>query len=512
MFSIVNTFLSWFVSRRMNDINQSLIQPLLTQQNIGLQLLATGQNTTYGKLNHFNKIKDLKTYKKNVPIATYETLQPLIARTLQGEQKLLWPSDINWFAKSSGTTDNKSKYIPVSKECLELTHLQGGKDVMSLYYNSFPNSQLFTGKCLILGGSHANNPAHEEIKIGDVSAVMMQNMPLISQFFRAPDLEVLLINDWEEKLEKIIRATRYENITHIAGVPSWMLVFIKKMIADTGSNHLHEVWQNLELYVHGGVNMQPYMSQYNNLINPEAMNYFQTYNASEGFFAIQDRPNANDMLLMLDYGIYYEFLPIENVNDENPLTLSLADVELNKNYALIISTNAGLWRYALGDTIKFTSIAPHRIVVTGRTKAFINLLGEELMIDNAEKALQQVCKKMQLTILEYTAAPYFEENTAIAYHEWIIEVEQELNNEQQQQLCLLLDQELKLQNSDYEAKRHKNIVMQLPKIHIVKSGTFYKMMQLNGKLGGQNKIPRLSNERVVLDDFIQKLNQIKSSI
>jgi len=419
---------------------------------------------------------------------------------MKGEHNILWPTKISWFAKSSGTTSDKSKYIPVSKETFEDCHIKGGKDLMSIYCNNNADTKIFSGKGLILGGSLQDNELDSESQCGDVSAVMMQNMPFLAQFIRTPDLSVSLLEDWEEKIEKICELTINENVSNIVGVPTWTLVLLKKICEKTGKRNLMEIWPNLELYVHGGVSFTPYKEQFQQLLQSKELQYYETYNASEGFFGIQDRADADDMLLMLDYGIFYEFLPLEDLNNDHPRTLQLDEVEVDKNYALILSTNAGLWRYTIGDTIKFTSINPFKIQVTGRTKHFINAFGEEVIVDNTERALTLACQKTGAVVKEYTVAPVYITGHDKGCHEWLIEFETPPND--LAHFTTILDDSLKDINSDYEAKRFKDIALKMPIIHSIEKGTFYNWLKSKGKLGGQYKVPRLANDRKYVDELL----------
>ena len=500
---ILNPFITWFFRQRMGDVEQFVHHPHETQQHVFDYLLSKGKQTKYGKLHQFHTIETVEEFKQAVPICNYESLFPYIDRIMKGEQGVLWPTEINWFAKSSGTTSGKSKFIPVSKETLEECHFKGGKDVMTLYCTENEESQVFSGKSLIMGGSHQVNEHNSNSKYGDVSAVMMQNMPLLGQFIQTPGLQVALLDDWEEKLDKMVEVTIEKNVTSIAGVPTWTLVLLQKIVERTGKKTISEVWPNLELYTHGGVNFAPYRSQFEQLISNPNMNYYQMYNASEGFFAMQDRNNAKDMLLMLDYGIYYEFLPVEELQNETPNTLSLSEVEIGKQYALIISTNSGLWRYNIGDTIEFTSLQPYRIKVTGRTKAFINAFGEELIVENADFAIEQACKATNAIMSDYTAGPLYFGNGEQACHEWIIEFEREPKSIEQ--FATILDEQLQQTNTDYQAKRHKSIALTAPKVHLAPKGFFTKWLQKKDKLGGQHKVPRLKNDRSLLEELLPEL-------
>ena len=501
--TIVNSIFTWIMKKRMHQIELFVKYPYDVQDEWFQTLISTAQNTEWGKLHGYSGIHNQEQFKQQVPIQTYESLKPYIEKMLRGEQNVLWPSEIKWFAKSSGTTNDRSKFIPVSEESLEECHFKGGKDLLSMYCNNRPDARIFTGKCLVLGGSHQINQLNSDSCYGDLSAVLIKNLPIWAEFYRTPEMSITLMENFEEKIEKIARVTIDVNVTNIAGVPTWNLVLAKRILEITGKSNLLEVWPNLEFYFHGAVNFNPYREQFKKLIPSEGMYYMETYNASEGFFGIQDQSNSEEMLLMLDYGIYYEFLPMENFHKENPQTLRLDQVELNKNYALIISTNAGLWRYMIGDTIKFTSLNPHRIQITGRTKHFINAFGEELIIDNAEKGLSKACQETGAVIRDYTACPiYFRGNDA-GGHEWIIEFEQKPDDIER--FTDVLDQTLREVNSDYDAKRFKDLALRRPLVHLAPDGTFYHWMKNRGKLGGQHKVPRLANDRAYVDEILKML-------
>ena len=431
---------------------------------------------------------------------SYEELSPYIERLRKGEQNLLWPQEIRWFAKSSGTTSSKSKYIPVSEDALEECHFKGGKDVLTIYCNNHPDTRIFTGKGLTLGGSHAISEYDSEAYYGDLSAILMQNLPFWAQFIRTPDLPIALMDEWEHKIETIAKVTAAEDVTNISGVPSWALLLLRRVLEITGKSDIHEVWPNLELYVHGGVSFTPYREQYRKIIPWDGMNYLETYNASEGFFGIQDRSDADDMLLMLDYGIFYEFIPVDSLGRELTEAIGLEDVKKDVNYALVISTNSGLWRYRIGDTIRFTSLDPFRIRITGRTKNFINAFGEELVVENADQALETACRKTGAVISDYTGAPVFFSERSSGAHEWLIEFSEEPANPEY--FAEIFDNALKSLNSDYEAKRYHDMVLGPPRIRRMPSGSFYNWLKSKGKLGGQHKVPRLSNDRTLLEEIL----------
>jgi len=503
--TFVNSIFTWFMKKRMHQIDLFIKYPHDVQDELFRNLLSGARNTEWGKLYDFNSIHNQDQFKERVPLQTYDSLKPYIERMLKGEQNILWGSEIKWFAKSSGTTNDRSKFIPVSPESLEECHYKGGKDMLSIYCNNRPDAQIFSGKSLALGGSHQVNQVGEDINYGDLSAVLIKNLPFWAEFYRTPEMSITLMDNYEEKIEKMARATMDVNVTNISGVPTWTVVLAKHLLDITGKSNLLEVWPNLELYIHGAVKFSPYREQFKKLIPSDSMYYLETYNASEGFFGIQDQSDSEEMLLMLDYGIFYEFLPMEYFGDENPKTLGLDQVELNKNYALIISTNGGLWRYMIGDTIRFTSLSPFRIQITGRTKHFINAFGEEVIIDNAEKALTKACCETGATIRDYTACPiYFSDNNA-GGHEWIIEFEEEPDN--MEKFTDLLDNTLREINSDYDAKRFKNMALCRPLIHVAQEGTFYNWLKNKGKLGGQHKVPRLANERKYVDDILAMMRQ-----
>ncbi|MEM7548095.1 MAG: GH3 auxin-responsive promoter family protein [Bacteroidota bacterium] len=503
---LLNSIVTWVMKKRIHQIELFLKYPLEVQEELLKKLIQEAQNTEYGKKYHFSELDSTQKFKERVPIVSYEELFPYIEKLLKGNQNVLWPSDIKWFAKSSGTTNAKSKFIPVSTEALDDCHYKGGKDLVSIYVNNYPETQLFSGKSLAIGGSHQQNPHDSNLNsyYGDVSAVIMKNLPLWAQFVRTPSLEIALMDEWEEKIEKMAEATMNENVTTIQGVPTWMIILLNRITEKKRASNILEVWPELELFVHGAVAFGPYRELFKELIPSPKMRYMETYNASEGFFGIQDQKDSDEMLLMLDYGIYYEFIPFEEVNSENPTSVSLGDVEIGKNYAVVITTNAGLWRYKIGDTVKFTSKFPFRIKISGRTKHFINAFGEEVIVENAEKAIEIACKRTHAVVENFTAAPrYFGENSK-GTHEWIIEFSRKPNNDAF--FNDLLDQELQKINSDYEAKRYKDLALSKPVVHVVERGTFYNWMKKRGKLGGQNKVPRLSNSREYLDDILSMLN------
>lgn len=500
---LINSLVSWIMKKRMHQIELFVKYPHDVQNEWFWKLVNTAKDTEWGRKYDYKSIKNLDEYRNRVPVSTYDEFMPFIQKLRRGEQNVLWPTYIKWYAKSSGTTSSKSKFIPVSNESLEDCHFKGGKDMVAIYVNNNPDSNLFDGKALALGGSHQISEFNNESYYGDLSAVLIQNLPFWVSFYRTPKVSIALMDEWETKIEKMAQAVINDDVTNITGVPSWSLILIKRILEITGKKSLLDVWPRLEVFIHGGISFTPYREQFRKIIPSSSMNYYETYNASEGFFGIQDRNNSDEMLLMLDYGIFYEFMPLSEVGKKYPKTLSLDEVEIETNYALIISTNAGLWRYQIGDTIKFTSLNPYRIKITGRTKNFINAFGEELIIDNAEKALNIACKKTGAVIKEYTAAPVYFTDKENGAHEWLIEFETEPENFSF--FTEALDNALKSINSDYEAKRYKDIALQKPDVKKVPPGTFYNWLKKRGKLGGQNKVPRLANDRKYIDEILELL-------
>jgi len=496
---IVNSIATWFLKKRFHQIELFLKYPHDVQNELLFQLIAMAKDTEIGKQYDFASIKDYKTFAERLPILTYEDNQERIERSRKGENNIFWPTPIKWFAKSSGTTSAKSKFIPVSYESLEDCHYAASKDLLCMYLNNNENSQLFTGKSLRLGGSKELYTENGTV-FGDLSAILIDNMPFWAEFSSTPSNKVSLMSDWEYKMQAIVDETINENVTSLAGVPSWMLVLLNNVLETTGKDSLFDVWPNLEVYFHGGVSFMPYAEQYKTILPKKDFRYYEIYNASEGFFAIQDQNNSSELLLMLDYGIFYEFIPMDTYGTEDQKIIPLSEVRKDVNYAVVITTNAGLWRYKIGDTIRFTSTNPYRIKVSGRTKHHINVFGEELIIENAEDALKKVCKKTKADIVDYTVAPIFMEGKEKGAHEWLIEFKKpptdiNLFNE-------LLDNALKSLNSDYEAKRYNNITLNKPKINIARQQLFYDWLKLHNKLGGQHKIPRLSNTRKYIDELL----------
>jgi len=496
---LLNSIISWVNVKRLHQIELFMKYPFDVQQEVFSKLIEQAMRTTWGVQYGYDSISSIKEYQKRVPISTYDDVKPYINRVREGEQNLLWPSEIKWFAKSSGTTSDKSKFIPVSNEAMEDCHFRAGKDVIAIYTKQKPDSAVLKGKTLTLGGSAEVNNLSNQSYYGDLSAVLIENLPFWAQFLRTPTSEIALIPDFEEKLDRITRYTISENVTSIAGVPSWNLVLLRAVLDFTGKDNILDVWPNLEVFTHGGVSFTPYRETFKKLIPSDKMNYLETYNASEGFFGIQDDLARDDMLLMLDFGVFYEFIPLDHLDEPNPPIYTIGDVALGVNYVMVITTNSGLWRYMIGDTVIFTSLTPHRIKISGRTKSFINAFGEEVIMENAEKALMFACKETGAVIKEYTAGPVFMSEDSKGGHEWLIEFE--ILPGSLDRFTEVLDDALKSINSDYEAKRFKNLTLTLPKVVSLEPGTFYKWMQKRGKLGGQNKIPRLANDRKYLDEL-----------
>jgi hypothetical protein len=496
---LLNSIISWVNVKRLHQIDLFRKYPFDVQQEVFFRLVEQASRTTWGIQYGYDSITSIREYQQRVPVSTYDGFKPYIKRLREGEQNLLWPTEIKWFAKSSGTTSDKSKFIPVSFEALEDCHFRGGKDVIAFYTRERPENGILKGKGLTLGGSAEVNKFSNESFYGDLSAVLIENLPFWAQFIRTPAAEIALIPDFEEKLEKIIQHTLHENVTSIAGVPSWNLVLLRAILDHTGKSNILEVWPNLELFTHGGISFAPYREQYRKLIPSDHMNYMETYNASEGFFGIQDELDRDDMLLMLDLGVFYEFIPVNRLGEDQPPAYTVGEVETGVNYAMVISTNGGLWRYMIGDTVVFTSLFPHKIKISGRTKYYINAFGEEVIEDNAEKALMEACRQTGASIKEYTAGPLYMSTDSKGAHEWMIEFDTPPDSVEK--FTGILDTTLCNLNSDYEAKRYKNITLEAPRVTPLDAGTFYHWMQKRGKLGGQNKIPRLANDRKYLDEL-----------
>ena len=499
--SILTFFARFFLKNREKSISDFKANAKKNQKEILSALTQRGSNTLYGKEYGFSSIESYNDYSAKVPIVNYEDFFEKIKSVLNGDKNVIWPEEITWFAKSSGTTNDVSKFIPVSKESLDLNHLKAGRDLLSVYLKNNKKSKLFDGLALALGGSKQITPYDDKKKIftGDISAILLKNLPFWASYLRTPSIDVALMPEWEKKIKTMAEITSKQNITNLSGVPTWTIVLIKEVLKITGKKNILEVWPNLELFIHGAVSFLPYKSLFKDLIPSSHMNYQETYNASEGFFAFQDDLNSNSMLLLTNHGVFYEF-----EDSKSKKITDISGVKLNRDYALIISTFSGLWRYRIGDTIKFVSLNPYKILITGRTKHFINAFGEELVIENTDLALSRTCKKLSVSFYNYSAAPIFITGTKRGAHEWIIEFIEEPKNKEK--FINLLDGELRKINSDYDAKRYKDIAIKQPKIHFVKTGFFDYWLKSKGKLGGQNKIPRLSNDRKYLDSMLEHVS------
>jgi hypothetical protein len=501
---LINSIASWVLKQRIHQIELFLKYPHEVQEELMMKLVRSSEDTVVGQKYDFSSIKSYQTFSERIPISTYEELEPMIELTRKGAQNVFWNTPIKWFAKSSGTTNAKSKFIPVSNEALEDCHYKGSKDLLCMYLNNNENSEMFLGKSLRLGGSsqiYENNNTY----FGDLSAILIENMPIWAEFSSTPSSKISLMSEWETKLTAIINETKKENVTSFAGVPSWMLVLLNRIMTETGKDNLFDLWPNLEVYFHGGVSFEPYREQYQKILPSNSFKYYEIYNASEGFFAIQDLNYSNDLLLMLDYGIFYEFIPMDTFGTPDQKAIRLADVELFKNYAVVITTNAGLWRYLIGDTVRFTSLSPYRIRVSGRTKHYINVFGEELMVENTDMALAKTCSVLHCEVKDYTVAPIFMKGKEKGAHEWMIEFKK-----QPEDIVLFqktLDEHLQTVNSDYEAKRYNNMTLNELVLNVARENLFYDWLKENDKLGGQHKIPRLSNER----DYLEQLKQMQLS-
>ncbi len=497
----IPSVIKWINTKRLSQIDLFRKYPAESQQEVLARIISQSRDTEWGREHGYGSVTTHEQFCRNVAVQTYEDMIPWVEKLRAGEKNVLWPGEVKWFAKSSGTTSTKSKFIPITRESLEDTHYRGAKDCLVLYTSLNPETRIFLGKGLTLGGSHQINSFSNNSLFGDLSAILIENAPAYSDLIRTPPARIALIEDFEEKMRMITAKTVDMNITSMSGVPSWYLVLIRHILKTTGKTNLHQVWPNLEVFFHGGVSFAPYREQYRKLLPDPKMNYMETYNASEGFFAIQDDLTDSSMLLMLDYGVYYEFIRADEYDTDNPRTLSIGEVERGVNYAIVISTDGGLWRYAIGDTVEFTSLYPHKIRITGRTKFFINAFGEEVIIDNAEKALEKACHGTNAHISEYTAGPVYMGDESRGAHEWVIEFDREPDDPEH--FTEILDTTLKALNSDYEAKRYRDLTLARPRITVVPRGTFYKWFSERDKLGGQNKMPRLSNSREFVESVLK---------
>jgi hypothetical protein len=501
---IINHIAKTFFCFNQKNVEKMMLHPLDCQQQCFYYLLNTAKNTEWGKTYDYHTVKQYDTFQDRVPISDYNSLYPYIERMIMGEKDVLWKGKTTWFSKSSGTTGSKSKYIPVSRESLFTCNYKGGKDSVTLYLNNRPDSKMFAGKYMSLSGSWRSFDTNSQAYCGDVSAILLHFLPQWARHFRTPPADIALMSNWNEKVESYAQHIRKQNVTSLAGVPSWILMIIRRILELEQAENLSAVWQNLELFMHGGVNFTPYINQYKSLIPNEKMYYQQIYNASEGYFAAQDRENAHDMLLLVDNGVFYEFIPLREFGTESQTVIPLSEVKTGVNYVMIISTNAGLWRYVIGDVVQFTSCNPYRIIISGRTTHFINAFGEELMVDNAENALRAACEKTDAIVAEYTAAPVYLESDAKAAHEWLIEFKQPPSS--LDLFTQTLDNELMKLNSDYEAKRSNDILLQRPLVQSIPQGTFLKWLSLREKLGGQFKVTRLANDRKIIEEIKSVVN------
>jgi len=477
--------------------------PADAQREVLQDLVTSAQYTEFGRKYNFSNLFNIRSFKQAIPVHEYDDIKPYIQRVMNGEENILWNTPVHWFAKSSGTTSDKSKFIPITDESLNDGHYKAAKDVLTMYYAFKPDSELLTGKGLVIGGSHTISQMNYEVQYGDLSAVLLQNSPFWGHWLRTPDLSIALMDEWESKIEKLADSTVKENVTSISGVPTWTLVLLKRILEITGKNSIADVWPSLELYMHGGVSFTPYYQQFEKIIG-KPINYLEMYNASEGFFAADEKPGDEGMLLFVDHGIFFEFMPVSEYASTQPETIGLQDVELGKNYAIIISTNGGLWRYLVGDTVQFTSLNPYRIKVSGRLKHFINAFGEEVIIDNTDKAIAMASKATGAIVNDYTAAPVYFSELSNGAHEWLIEFERPPEN--LDRFIDELDAALKSINSDYEAKRQKDIALRRPIVHVIKKGLFNEWLRSKGKLGGQHKVPRLSNDRKLIEEILSSMH------
>ncbi|MFV0505276.1 MAG: GH3 auxin-responsive promoter family protein [Bacteroidales bacterium] len=496
---ILNSLVNTFSKSRLATIENFMNKPHEVQDKVFQGLIDKAKDTEWGRMYNYGNIKSIETFDARVPISVYDGLRAMFEKQMRGEPNIMWPGRIRWFAKSSGTTANKSKFIPISTDSLEHCHYRGGKDVIIMHLCNYPKSRILEGKSLTLGGSHSIDPIHGFAHAGDLSAILIRNMPWWTNFRRTPSANVSLIKDFERKIEHIAESSISKTVTSMFGVPSWYLVLLNKILEVSGKNNIAELWPKMQVFVHGGIKFDPYREQYKKIIPIDDMVYMETYNASEGFFGIQDQKNSSEMLLMLDYGVFYEFIEMSKFYDEHPSVIPLSQVKEGVNYAMLISTNGGLWRYIIGDTVSFTSTSPYRFKITGRTKYYINAFGEEVMHDNAEQALLKACKATSSEINEYTVGPVFMEGSEKGQHEWIIEFAQ--SPDSIDEFVDILDKALQEVNSDYEAKRFNDATLKKLKIRVVDKGTFMNWMKSRGKLGGQNKVPRLSNDRSILDSI-----------
>jgi hypothetical protein len=504
MRKLVNQIFKQYYQYRMKSIEQFMYHPDEAQYHWLNRLLNSARRTEWGKMYDFKSIRNSAQFAERIPVQDYDSLKPYIERMMYGERDVLWSGQVRWFSKSSGTTSDKSKYIPVSRENLSTCHIKGTWDTMAVFYNHRPDARQFECKSLIMGGSLEPFTGHSKTMRGDVSAIMLRNMPWVGKPFVTPGPEVALLANFEEKIERMAKIIAQEKkMVMIGGVPTWTVVLFRKVLELTGKSHMLEVWPELQGYIHGGVSFTPYREQFKQFLPSDDITYQEIYNASEGYFAIQNEFDKDDMLLMLDNGVYYEFLPMEEWDQEYPKAIPLSSVEPDVDYAMLISTNSGLWRYKIGDTIRFTSVRPYKIKITGRTQQFVNAFGEEVMVNNTDKALAMACQEMDALVTEYTVAPiYFQENGK-GGHQWLVEFEKPPHDITAFER--LLDRNLQTINSDYEAKRFKNMALEPLRIIPIPKGTFFNWMKRRGKFGGQHKVPRLANHRRYVEEILRFL-------
>ena len=507
--NLLSKTISFLARLRYRRIHNWINHAAAAQRQVLQSLITEAQYTAFGKKYHFDHLFTIKEFKQRVPLCEYDDVRPYIERMMQGEENVLWNTPVGWFAKSSGTSNDKSKFIPVSQESLKENHFKASKDVITKYYRNFPSSDLLTGKSLVVGGSHTINKVNDHVQYGDLSAILMHNSPFWGQWLRTPELSIALLDEWENKIEKLAQVTAEENVTMLAGVPTWTLLLLKRILDIKQKKTISEVWPNLELYINGGVSFVPYRQQFEQIIGMP-INYLEIYNASEGFIAGQEKPGDEGMMLFTEHGIFYEFLPVEEYRKPNAQTLGLTHVQLHKNYAIVISTTGGLWRYIMGDTVEFTSLNPYKIKITGRLKHYMNAFGEEVIVDNADKAIAAAAKKTNSVVKDYTAAPVYFTDQSNGAHEWLIEFDRA--PESLKIFMSEMDHALKELNSDYEAKRHKNIALRMPIGRSLPAGSFTEWLRTRGKVGGQHKVPRLSNGRKIIEEILAMTKPLASSI
>jgi hypothetical protein len=490
---------TWFVRQRASAVRQMMDFPHQAQQTVFDDLIRKAADTEWGKRYDYASIRTYRDFQNRVPVQDYDTVKPYIDRAMQGEQNVLWPTPIRWFSKSSGTTSDVSKFIPMSKESIEDCHYKVAQDLLTMYCETFQDTSIFSGKGLVLGGSHQVNQLNQNSSYGDLSAVLLQNMSFLAQLYRAPDLNIALMDDWEQKIEKLAQSTINENITNVSGVPTWTMVLAKRLFELTGKQTLKDVWPNLELYIHGGVSFTPYREQFRQIAG-SGVHFLETYNASEGFFAFQCDWNSPGMLLHLNAGMFFEFIPQSDWHSDNPRALTIDEVNTTDNYALVISTNGGLWRYKIGDTVRFTSTKPFKIEVSRRIKHYINAFGEEVIAENADRAIDLACKDTGAKVIDYTVAPVYLKLGEQGRHEWLVEFEQ--HPDSVESFTRSLDSHLRAVNSDYDAKRSYGLALREPLVRAMPPQTFYNWLKSKGKLGGQHKVPRLSNDRTFVEELL----------